>query len=107
MKHSIVTDYEGISIFSGAPATDHHHLIFGNGLRELADQDGLWIPLTASEHTSSSVGTIYQVHGNPAAQWLSKIAGQLAWERHEIALTGCSEAEARQRFMKRYGRNYC
>lgn len=106
MRKSIVTEFEGISTFSGAPAECHHHLIFGVGMRELADQDGLWIPLTHSEHDLSSVGTIYQIHDNPAAEHLSKLCGQLAWEKHEIASSGCSEAEARARFLKRYGRNY-
>lgn len=34
---SIVTDYAGICFFCGKPAECEHHLLFGNGIRELAD----------------------------------------------------------------------
>lgn len=41
---SIVTDYAGICFFCGKPAECEHHLLFGNGIRELAEQDGLKVP---------------------------------------------------------------
>ena len=103
---SIVTQYEDISAFSGAPAECKHHLIFGVASREIADQDGIWIPLTNAEHNLSMMGTINQIHGNPAAERLSKIAGQLAWEKHYIAEHQVGEIEARARFMKRYGKSF-
>lgn len=103
MKKSIVTEYEDISVFSGKPKEVCHHLVFGRGLRELADQDGLWIPLTNAEHNMSPNGQRWQVHENAPAEALSKMAGQLAWEKHKIAEKGCSEHEARELFRKRYG----
>ena len=106
MGKSIVTEYEDISAFSQSPAECHHHLIFGRGLRELADEDNLWIPLTNAEHNISSYGLLYQVHGNPTAEKLSKMAGQLAWEKHTIFTTGCNEHEARMFFRNRYGISY-
>lgn len=105
-RKSIVTEYEQISVFSGREAECKHHLIFGVSGRSYADDDGLFIPLTNDEHNLSMNGTIYQIHGNPAAEKLSKMLGQACWERHHIAETGCTEQEARSHFMVRYGKSY-
>lgn len=106
MAKSIVTEYEDISAFSQAPAECRHHLVYGRGLRELADQDGLWIPLTHAEHNMNPNGQRWQVHENAPAEALSKIAGQLAWEKNAIYQTGCNPAEARTFFRNRYGISY-
>lgn len=118
MKKSIVTEYEDISAFSGSPAQCKHHLIMGRGLRELADADGLFIPLTHAEHNMSAYGNQYQVHKNAAAEKLSKIAGQLAYEENylaEILAKGQPQIqqtardwrlEAREAFRKRYGQSF-
>lgn len=111
MSKSILTNYENYSVFSGTPADAKHHCIFGNGLRTLAEKDGLWIPLTNAEHNMSPNGLIYQIHENPAAEALSKICGQLAWEKEYLARM-CEipfyevKEEAREAFRKRYGRSY-
>ena len=103
-KASLVTEYPGISAFSGSPAECTHHLIFGNGLRKLADADGLTIPLTNAEHNMSRYG----IHGHPAAERLSKMLGQMAWEKEYLAkqLPEGEKAEAREQFRKRYGISY-
>ena len=111
MSKSIITKFENISAFSGVPKECDHHLIFGRGLRELADADGLWIPLLNREHNLSPKGTIYQIHGNPAAEKLSKMLGQVAWEKHYIAEKYSVpfediEEEAREAFRDRYGISY-
>jgi len=107
---SIVTNYENISVFSGTPTTTRHHLLFGRGIRNLAEKDGAWIPVTDSEHNMSPNGTINQIHGNPAAEKLSKIAGQLAWERNYlIDKYGDFDElsrECREAFRKRYHESY-
>ena len=107
---SIVTEYTDISAFSGAPAECTHHLIFGRGLRKLADRDGIFIPLTNSEHNMSPNGKLYQIHENPVAEKLSKMVGQLAWEKEWI-LDRYNDKEkvkheAREEFRKRYGISY-
>lgn len=120
MSKSIVTNYEQYSAFSGRPAECTHHLLFGGAIRKLADEDNLTIGLTNAEHNMSSKGTINQIHGNPAAESLSKIAGQLAWERVYLAKKlanvnkdGLDEQtveewldEAREAFRKRYGKSF-
>ena len=107
---SKVTEYEQYSAFSGKPSECQHHLIYGRGKHNLADQDGLTIGLTNTEHNLSSNGTINQIHDNPAAEKLSKIAGQLAWERNYIIdkFGDFDELshEARESFRKRYGESY-
>jgi hypothetical protein len=113
-KKSIITEYQDISAFSGQQAECSHHLLFGRGIRELADEDGVWIPLTNSEHNMSPYGLQYQIHENPVAEKLSKIAGQLAWEKEYIAkklaatssLKEVMYKEAREEFRKRYGISY-
>lgn len=111
MSKSIMTEYEQYSVFSGTPTTTRHHCVFGRGLRKLAEQDGIWIPVTDAEHNMSPKGTINQIHGNPAAEHLSKIAGQLAFERnylidkYELPFDNWGE-EAREAFRCRYGKSY-
>lgn len=111
MSKSIITKFDKISAFSGLPAECKHHLIFGTGLRELADADGLWIPLLNREHNLSSNGTLHQIHGNPAAEKLSKMLGQMAWEKkyiidkYELPFEDIDE-EAREAFRDRYGQSW-
>jgi hypothetical protein len=109
-KKTIVTEYEGISIFSGAPAECWHHLISGSGLRKLADEDKLLIPLTNAEHNMSSSGLLYQIHENPTAEKLSKMLGQAIWEkefyRNYNETFRFEEDTARKAFLKRYGISY-
>ena len=80
-SRSIITRYENISVFSNKPAEARHHCLFGRGIRELAEKDGVWIPLLNCEHNMSPKGNINQIHGNPAAEKLSKMLCQMAWEK--------------------------
>lgn len=100
---SIVTEYPGISIFTGRPAECQHHLIFGS-LRHLADEDGLVIPLTHFEHNMAQNNTD-MIHGNITAERLSKLLGQAVWECQFLAdrLPDGARQEAREAFRKRYG----
>lgn len=110
---SIVTKYLNISAFSQRAAECVHHLVFGSGKRKLADEDGLTIPLCHDEHNMGQICD--RIHGNPAAEKLSKMLGQVAWESCYLAkklaeLTGQSASdltsEAREAFRKRYGQSY-
>lgn len=118
IKRSNVTRYEGFSVFSGRPTECFHHLLFGKGVRKLADDDLITIPLLHCEHNMSMNGVQYQIHDNPAAEKLSKIAGQLAYERLYLArmLEQCDNVghqsyedwldEAREDFRRRYGESW-
>lgn len=87
MSKSLLTKYMDVSVFSGLFATCKHHLIFGQygALRNKADKYGLWIPLTDDEHNMSAKGNTNHIHGNSAAEKLSKMLGQVAWEKNYLA----------------------
>lgn len=104
---SIITRYEGISVISGYPAECRHHLIFGTGKRNLAEEDGLWIPLRNKEH-NMAVRKTEQIHDNSAAEYLSKMIGQLAWEKefYRKKLFSADQDPARDAFRTRYGESY-
>lgn len=92
---SIVTKYTDTCFFCEAPAECEHHLIFGKGLRELAEQDGIKVPSCNKHH---NMGTVPErIHDNPMAEKLSKMLGQAIWESHY---------GDRETFRKRYGKSY-
>lgn len=85
-------------VFCGKPMTQEHHLIGGHGFRTICDKAGLTIPTCDFDHDP--------IHLSSHAMTLSKIAGQLAWEKHTIATKGVSEDEARELFRKEFGRSW-
>ena len=108
---NILTEYTELSAFSASPKECDHHLIFGSGLRKLADEDGLILPLTNYEHTTGPIGE--RIHENVAAEKLSKMLGQLAYEKeyYRSALEALKETDsdsdpARKAFRERYGISY-
>jgi len=108
---SILTTYTELSAFSTRIKECDHHLISGSGLRKLADEDGLILPLTNDEHNTGSITN--RIHDNPAAEKLSKMLGQVAYEKEFYrttleALQEIDEGEdpAREVFRERYGISY-
>ena len=100
---SVLTKYNGFCIFCGKPTQTEHHLLFG--IRELAEEDGVKIPVCDAEHNMA--GGTRQIHDNSIAEKLSKIAGQLAWEKEYYrSLYGNEDDPAREAFRERYGRSY-
>lgn len=110
MAKSVLTNYEQYSVFSGSPAESVHHLCFGNGMRDLSEKYGLKIPLLNKEHNMSNIGTINQIHGNPAAEKLSKMLGQVAFEKEYYRQIVCGKNNpndpAREEFRKIFGKSY-
>lgn len=100
---SILTKYTQYCAFCGQPTYDEHHLLFGKGIRPLAEADGIKLPACKKCHTLGIIAE--RIHDNPMAEKLSKMCGQLAWEKRKVA-EGCTEDEAREWFRKRYGRSY-
>ena len=100
MKDSIITEYSDYSAFSGKPKEHTHHCVFGRGMRNLADEDKLTIGVTLAEHEF--------IHNNPIAADMSKMIGQLAYEkelyRRQYTMDGSDPA--REEFRKRYGKSY-
>lgn len=103
---SIVTKYEQYCAFCGRPATEEHHLVFGGtggANRKLADEDGIILPVCPGCHRLKPVKE--KIHDNPMAEKLSRMAGQLAFEKRRCA-EGATEEDAREMFRKRYGVSY-
>ena len=106
----MITKADKICAICGKPAECTHHLIGGTGKRKLADEDGLTIPLCNSCH-NMAVKATERIHGNPMAEILSKMLGQLAWEMRyiekqvELPFDDLG-TEAREAFLKRYGKRY-
>ncbi len=106
MAQSIVTRYGEICMICGKTAEATHHLIFGTE-RARADADGLIIPLCNNCHNMA--GGTRTIHGNSMAEKMSKMIGQLAWEKQyykERAGENGKNDTAREAFRKRYGRSY-
>jgi hypothetical protein len=98
--NSILTKYTNNCIVCGTPLAnkEFHHCVFGRGMRNLADEDKLVLPMCRicheELHTKSSV-----------AAELSRICGQLAYEK-ALCEKGMSGEDAREQFRKRYGVSY-
>lgn len=102
---SVVVENEAWSAISGDKAECRHHLIFGNGRRDAAEEDGIWIPVTNEEHTTGELSR--RIHDNSMAEALSKMAGQLAWEsEYYRKAAGLAQFSARKAFRLRYGKSY-
>lgn len=100
---SILTKYTDFCMFCGKPTTTEHHFLFGHGKRAIADRDGVKGPVCDSCHNMGPLTS--RIHDNPMAEKLSKMLGQMAWEKNAVA-AGMSEDAARELFLKRYGVSY-
>lgn len=85
---SIITEYNSYCLLCGTPCyNDTHHLLCGSD-RKHADEDGLVIPVCRKCHAF--------IHNHPQALVMSKIIGQLAYEREHT----------RDEFRARYRHSY-
>lgn len=92
---SIVTEYTNICFFCGKTAESEHHLLFGKGIRPLAEEDGIKVPCCNKCHNMGR--TEEKIHDNSMAEKLSKMLGQAVYE---------SKVGTREEFRKRYGKSY-
>lgn len=93
----------GYCFFCQRPALHEHHLLFGKGVRNLADEDGIKVTTCDYCHTLGKV--VDRIHDNQMAEKLSKMFGQAIFERNECA-KGETLENAREKFRKRYGKSY-
>lgn len=96
--------YLGYCMFCGKPTEASHHLVFGNQMRNLADQDGLKVDICNKCHNMGKLTE--RIHDNVMAEKLSKCFGQAIFERNYIAEKGGTIEDAREAFRRRYGRCY-
>lgn len=99
-----IVDQSDLCFFCGKPKEAEHHLVFGMSLRNIAENDGIKIGICNTHHNMGEITR--RIHGNTMAERMSKMIGQLVWEKHEIAEKGITEEEARKKFIERYGRNF-
>ena len=99
----IVTEYNDNCLFCGRPTEAQHHLVYGKGARTIAEKHGLKIPCCNNCH--SMAAPLERIHGNPMAEIMSKVIGQLAYEKHAVA-AGMSETDARESFRAEFGVSY-
>lgn len=102
MKDSIIINmnYADYDLIDGTPNVERHHCIGGSN-RQLADEDGLWVPLTQEHHRTGKVSA----HKCKEVRVLLEIVAQLSYEKKLVA-EGKSEVDAREIFRKRYGRSF-
>ena len=81
--------------------TERHH-IFGGANRKFSEQDGLVVDLCHKCHNEPPDG----VHFNKEKMKWLHIWGQDTWELRKMISDHVTRDDARQAFMKRYGRNY-
>jgi Zn-finger protein len=86
-SQSKISEYPDYCLLCGRPSTDKHHLLMGSD-RKNADIDGLYIMTCRECHNF--------IHQHPQAVVMSKIIGQLAYEREHT----------REEFRSRYRHSY-
>ncbi len=94
----MITEFEDICFICGKQASETHHLIFGRGMRPLADKDDITAPMCFECHK--------KLHYNGMTEAMSKVIGQLEWEKKYIVEKQMTEKEAREAFRSRYSRSY-
>ena len=99
-------EYARYCFFCGSPNINgEHHFMFGRGMRNLAEEDGLKAHTCDRCHTLGKL--LERVHDNVMAEKLSKMFGQAIYERNVIASGEVKTIdEAREMFRKRYGQCY-
>jgi len=74
----------------------------GTANRRLSEEDGLVVDLCHSCHNEPPNG----VHFNKDNMHRLHVHGQRIWEMGKIVNDGLTDEQAREAFIKRYGRNY-
>jgi hypothetical protein len=78
------------------------HIFGGTANRRLSEEDGLVVDLCHSCHNEPPNG----VHFNKDNMHRLHVHGQRVWEMGKIVNDGMTDEQAREAFIKRYGRNY-
>lgn len=99
-------EYARYCFFCGTPSINgEHHFLFGSGMRNKAEEDGIKAHVCDRCHTIGKVTD--RVHDNSMAEKLSKMFGQAIYERNALASGEVKTIdEAREKFRKRYGESF-
>lgn len=91
MKDSVLVNDQEHCIVCGREYINRHHVFFGTANRQLADQDGYWVPLCQPHHTGRN-----GVHFDKSFDLSLKRTAQRRYE----------ETHTREQFIERYGKSY-
>ncbi len=96
-------EYARTCFFCGTPSINgEHHFLFGSGMRDKAEEDGIKAHICNKCHTMGM--KIERIHDNSMAEKLSKMFGQAIYERNALVNKEVETIdEAREKFRKRYG----
>ena len=118
MKDSIIVkpEYAMYDLIDGTPNVHRHHAIHGRGYRELADELGLWVPLSQKHHEEGdkqAPGNRCDVHHCKIFDTLVQQLAQACFERNWIAEHQNEDVEpevmldeARKRFRAIFGKSF-
>lgn len=100
MEKSAVTDNQEYCFICGISGVSTHHLRSGRGIRNLADADGLFIPLCIKHHD--------MIHKDRALEVMGKALGEMTWlKEYYRKKCGIEDDEsAKDEFRMRYGKSF-
>ena len=99
MTKSIIQPDKEVCFFCGAYTTIRHHIIHGNGFRQLSESEGLWIYLCNPHHWY-----LHNLPSHPHDDELKKLA-QEKWIVQKMQ-EGYSRGKARGLWLNKFGRFY-
>ena len=99
MTKSIIQTEEKTCFFCGASTNIRHHIIHGNGFRQLSESEGLWVYLCNPHHTY-----LHNLPTHPHDKELKALA-QERWIVHKMQ-EGYSRGKARGLWLSKFGRFY-
>ena len=97
MTKSIVQDTKEVCFFCGAYTTIRHHIYHGTGLRQVSENEGLWVYLCNPHHKY-----LHDLPSHPHDQELKEL-GQKKWIAKKMK-EGYSNGQARGMWINKIGR---
>lgn len=97
MTKSIIQPDKEVCFLCGAPTTIRHHIIHGNGFRQLSEDEGLWVYLCDPHHEY-----LHNLPSHPHDAELKKLA-QERWITQKMQ-EGYSRGKARGMWLNKFGR---
>lgn len=97
MAKSIIQPDNEVCFLCGAPTTIRHHIIHGNGFRQLSEDEGLWVYLCHPHHWH-----LHNLPKHPHDDELKKLA-QERWITQKMQ-EGYPKGKARGMWLNRFGK---
>lgn len=106
MSKSIISNEKRCYFTGRTTGIDRHHLLHGNGVKQLAEQDGLWIWIDHQLHMLiHDKGYFEFLNGTLVTDKELQACAQREFIKNKVQ-QGYTEGQARGIFFNRYGRFY-